>query len=357
MAFTDILKERVAKQHKRIVLPESDSRRVLKAAQRITSEGFAHIILIGNHRDIEEQAAPYHIDLQGVETIDPASYDKMNELCAYLERRNKELPAQEEVSVSALCQDKALFAAALVAIGEADGMVAGTMTTPADLIHIGMRVFGLAEGESIVSGSIIMVTKQNQFGDNGILVFGDSGTICYPTAENLVDIACHCVKRAMATVQIRNPRVAFLSFSTKGSSTGFTVDTVREAVELLKKKDVDFAFDGEIQADAAIIPSVGEQKAPGSPVAGRANILIFPTLDSANIAYKLIRYFANAVALGPLIQGLAKPIHSVSRGGSSRDITNAVAVCCADAIVLERQQTGSLNEGLKEVRPTDVTID
>ena len=353
MAFTDILKERVAKQHKRIVLPESESRRVLKAAQRITSEGFAQIIVIGNRGDIEKQAAPYHIDLHGVEIIDPSSYDRVDEICAYLKRRNQELPEQEEVSLRAVCQDKILFAAGLVAIGAADGMVAGTMTTPAELIHIGLRVFGLGKGESIVSGSIIMVTKQTHFGDNGVLVFGDSGTICYPTAENLVDIAGHCVRRAMATVQIRNPRVAFLSFSTKGSSAGFTVDTVREAVELMKSKDVDFVFDGEIQADAAIVPSVGEQKAPGSPVAGRANILIFPTLDSANIAYKLVRHFSNAIALGPLIQGLAKPIHSVSRGGSSRDITNAVAVCCADAIVLDRKEKGNLNEGLKEVLSHD----
>ena len=165
-----------------------------------------------------------------------------------------------------------------------------------------------------------MITNTPQYGDNGILVLGDCGVIPDPTAEQLADIATMCVDRARRTVQILNPKVAMLSYSTKGSGSGGSVDVVREAVEILKSRNVDFEFDGEIQADAAIVPEVGANKAPGSKVAGHANILVFPSLDAANIGYKLVQRFANATALGPLVQGLAKPVLDLSRGASAEDV-------------------------------------
>ena len=169
------------------------------------------------------------------------------------------------------------------------------------------------------------------------------GVIPYPTAEQLADIACICVERARRTVQMLNPKVALLSYSTKGSGSGETVDTVRQAVEILKERNVDFDFDGELQADAALVPEVGEHKAPGSKVAGHANVLIFPNLDAANIGYKMVQRFANATALGPLVQGLAKPILDLSRGCSTEDIADVVAVCCSDAISTDIMEKEAAN--------------
>lgn len=231
-----------------------------------------------------------------------------------------------------LLTNKTFFAAGLVALGEADGVVSGAVTTSADVIRAGLQVIGPRPGNKTVSSAFILITNTPQYGDEGVLVVGDCGVIPYPTAEQLADVACICVERARKTVQMREPKVAFLSYSTKGSGSGETVDTVREAVEILKQRNVDFKFDGELQADAALVPEVAERKAPGSAVAGQANVLIFPNLDAANIGYKLVQRFANATALGPLVQGLAKPILDLSRGCSSSDIADVVAVCCSDAI-------------------------
>lgn len=332
MSFTDDLKARVSKAQKKIILPETESRRVLKAAERVLANGFARVVLIGDLKEIKKSASNFQIDLTGAEVINPAMYHRMDELCEYCAQRRAKKGMTVEKAREILLTNKTFFAAGLVALGEADGVVSGAVTTSADVIRAGLQVIGPRPGNKTVSSAFILITNTPQYGDEGVLVVGDCGVIPYPTAEQLADVACICVERARKTVQMREPKVAFLSYSTKGSGSGETVDTVREAVEILKQRNVDFKFDGELQADAALVPEVAERKAPGSAVAGQANVLIFPNLDAANIGYKLVQRFANATALGPLVQGLAKPILDLSRGCSSSDIADVVAVCCSDAI-------------------------
>lgn len=332
MSFTDDLKARVSKAQKKIILPETESRRVLKAAERVLANGFARVVLIGDLKEIKKSASNFQIDLTGAEVINPAMYHRMDELCEYFAQRRAKKGMTVEKAREILLTNKTFFAVGLVALGEADGVVSGAVTTSADVIRAGLQVIGPRPGNKTVSSAFILITNTPQYGDEGVLVVGDCGVIPYPTAEQLADVACICVERARKTVQMREPKVAFLSYSTKGSGSGETVDTVREAVEILKQRNVDFKFDGELQADAALVPEVAERKAPGSAVAGQANVLIFPNLDAANIGYKLVQRFANATALGPLVQGLAKPILDLSRGCSSSDIADVVAVCCSDAI-------------------------
>lgn len=256
----------------------------------------------------------------------------MDELCQYFAERRKKKGMTVEQAREIMINNYTFFGAGLVALGDADGVVSGAATTSADVIRAGLQVIGPRPGNKTVSSAFILLTNTPQYGDNGILVLGDCGVIPNPTPEQLADIACICVQRARRTVQMLNPKVALLSYSTKGSGSGTTVENVRKAVEILKQRNVDFDFDGELQADAALVPEVGEHKAPGSKVAGHANVLIFPTLDAANIGYKMVQRFANATALGPLVQGLAKPILDLSRGCSSEDVADVVAVCCSDAI-------------------------
>ena len=296
------------------------------------ANGFARVVLIGDLKEIKKSASNFQIDLTGAEVINPAMYHRMDELCEYFAQRRAKKGMTVEKAREILLTNKTFFAAGLVALGEADGVVSGAVTTSADVIRAGLQVIGPRPGNKTVSSAFILITNTPQYGDEGVLVVGDCGVIPYPTAEQLADVACICVERARKTVQMREPKVAFLSYSTKGSGSGETVDTVREAVEILKQRNVDFKFDGELQADAALVPEVAERKAPGSAVAGQANVLIFPNLDAANIGYKLVQRFANATALGPLVQGLAKPILDLSRGCSSSDIADVVAVCCSDAI-------------------------
>ena len=343
MRFTEDLKARVSKAQKKIVLPETNSRRVLKAAERVLAEGYARIVLVGNLDQIKKDAAKFQIDLTGVEVINPATYYRMDELCQYFAKRREKKGMTVEKAHEIMMNNNTFFAAGLVALGEADGVVSGAATTSADVIRAGLQVIGPRKGNKTVSSAFILLTNTPQYGDNGILVLGDCGVIPYPTAEQLADIACICVERARRTVQMLNPKVALLSYSTKGSGSGETVDTVRQAVEILKERNVDFDFDGELQADAALVPEVGEHKAPGSKVAGHANVLIFPNLDAANIGYKMVQRFANATALGPLVQGLAKPILDLPRGCSTEDIADVVAVCCSDAISTDIMEKEAAN--------------
>ena len=341
MRFTEDLKKRVSKAQKKIVLPETNSRRVLKAAERVLAEGFAKIILIGKLEQIKADAAKFQIDLTGVEVLDPETYPMLDQFCEYFAERRKKKGMTVEKARGILTTNYTFFGACLVAFDVADGMVSGAATTSAEVIRAGLQVIGPRPGNKTVSSAFILITNTPQYGDNGILVLGDCGVIPDPTAEQLADIACICVERARRTVQILDPKVAFLSYSTKGSGSGDSVDKVRQAVEILKERNVDFHFDGEMQADAALVPEVGEHKAPGSKVAGHANVLIFPNLDTANIGYKMVQRFANATALGPLVQGLAKPILDLSRGCSTEDIADVVAVCCSDAIsaeILKKEQ-------------------
>lgn len=335
MGFTVDLKNRVRKAQKKIVLPESGSSRVLKAAERIIAEGFAKVVLVGDLGLIKADAKKYKVDLTGVEVINPASFIAMDDFCKTFAELRAKKGMTEEKAREIFLSDYTFFGAMLVRKGYVDGMVSGAETTSADVIRAGLQIIGARKGLKTVSSAFILITETEQYGDQGILVLGDCGVLPNPTAEQLADIAVSCVERARTTVQITRPRVALLSYSTKGSGSGEGVDKVVAAVEELKRRNVDFDFDGELQVDAALVPEVAERKAPGSSVAGRANILVFPTLEAANIGYKMVERFAKATALGPLIQGLSKPILDLSRGCSTNDIVDVAAVCCSDAIALE----------------------
>ena len=230
MRFTDDLKARVSKAQKKIVLPETNSRRVLKAAERVLADGFAKIVLVGKLEQIKKDAAKFQIDLTGVEVVDPETYYRMDELCAYFAKRREKKGMTVEKAHEIMTTNYTFFAAGLVALGEADGVVSGAATTSADVIRAGLQVVGPRPGNKTVSSAFILLTNTPQYGDNGILVLGDCGVIPNPTAEQLADIACICVERARRTVQILNPKVAFISYSTKGSGAGEFVDNVREAV-------------------------------------------------------------------------------------------------------------------------------
>ena len=338
MRFTEDLKARVSKAQKKIVLPETNSRRVLKAAERVLADGFAKIVLVGKLEQIKKDAAKFQIDLTGVEVVDPETYYRMDELCAYFAKRREKKGMTLEKAREIMLNNYTFFAAGLVALGEADGCVSGAATTSAEVIRAGLQVIGPRPGNKTVSSAFILLTNTPQYGDNGILVLGDCGVIPNPTSEQLADIACICVERARRTVQILNPKVAFLSYSTKGSGAGESVDNVRHAVEILKERNVDFDFDGELQADAALVPSVGESKAPGSEIAGHANVLIVPNLEVGNISYKLVQRLGHAEAIGPILQGIARPVNDLSRGCSIEDVYTMVAVTANQAIAAKEQK-------------------
>lgn len=392
MKFLQDLKKRVAKAQKRIVLPESNSRRVLKAAERIHDEEFARVILVGKASQIMETAAKYQIDLNGIEIIDPETYPMLDRFCEYYVERQTEpsitvetarkimtteygffgtgLGAGYEIDFNGtritipeldyldqtdyipvenskitiqkakelLISDYNYFGACLVAFDIADGMVSGAATTSSAVLHAGVQVIGMHPGVETLTSSMIMVTNTPQFGDNGLFVLGDCGVIMEPTAIQLAEIARQCVNRARLTAQILDPKVAFLSYSTDGSGEGPTVELIHEAVQLLKEQNADFMYDGEMQADAALSPTVCGQKAPHSKINGRANVLVFPNLNTANVCYKMMQRLAGATVLGPLFQGLAKPVMDVSRGCSADEIVSVAAICCSDAIFIEAEK-------------------
>lgn len=338
--FIQRLKQRVAKDMRRIVLPEGDSRRVLQAAEQIEIEGFARPVLVGKHETILKNAATYAIDVSGIELIDPEESPLLPACCEYLAKRRAKVNMTLEQARDILINNPVFFGAALVALDEADGMVAGATLTSADVIRAALQVIGTHPGIETVSSSFIIITEHKQFGDHGIFVLGDASVVVRPTPEQLADITENCVDRARRTVQMLDPKVALLSYSTAGSGSGEDVDLVRQAMRILRDRHVDFDVDGEMQADAALSPRVARQKAPGSAVAGQANILIFPNLVSANICYKMLQHLAGAIALGPLLQGLDKPVMDLSRGCTKSDIVDVVAICCSDVNHIEMKKQG-----------------
>ncbi len=337
MAFMDELKARVKPAQKVIVLPENNSDRALEAASIVAKEGFAKIVLVGDPAELQKSADRLGISFDGVKIVNPATYERMDELCEYFAKRRAKKGMTVEKARDIMLHDTTFFGAGLLALGDADGVVSGSTRTSADTIKAGLQVVGVKPGNKTVCSGFIILSDKKELGDNGKFVFGDCGVIIDPTAEQLADIAVSCAERAKNTVGIKEPKVAMLCYSTKGSGTGPEVDKVKEAVEILKSRNVDFAFDGELQLDASLVPEVGERKAPGSKVAGHANVLVFPNLCSANIGYKLVERFSGATCLGPLVQGLAKPVLDLSRGCSTQDVVDVVAVCASDAIDADKK--------------------
>ncbi len=331
MHLMDAIKEKAAKNLQTVVLPESYDERMLFAAQKIVEQGLARIIILGNPDDIQAAARDKGISLAGVEIENPASSPRLARyIDALVELRKSKGLTHEDAEKLLTAKDNLYFAGMMVRQGDAGGEVAGATSTTGNVLKAAFQTVGTAPGIKTVSSYFFMITKTPSFGENGIILFADCAVNPNPDAQALAEIAVATARNCRSFLDV-DARVAMLSFSTKGSASHDDVDKVLAAIEIAKKIDPTLQIDGELQADAALLPKVGEKKAPGSPVAGKANVLIFPDLDAGNIAYKLVERVAGAEAIGPVIQGLAKPVNDLSRGCSIDDIVNVVAITAVQA--------------------------
>ena len=332
MSFLGQVRKKALQANRRIVLPESSDERVIRAASQILKENLAQVILVGNQEAIMHSAKAYEVSLSGVKIVDPYNFERLNDYVNKLvELRSKKGMTPEEAK-KLLQTDPNFFGAMLVKMGDADGMVSGSASPTANVLRAAIQVIGTQPGVKTVSSVFIMELSQFKDLFGSILVFGDCSVIPVPTSEQLADIATSAAETAVRIAGI-NPRVALLTFSTKGSAKHECVDRVIEAGRILRERKVQFRFDDELQADAALVKSVGEIKAPLSDVSGNANVLIFPTLSAGNIGYKLVQRFAKAEAIGPICQGFAKPINDLSRGCSVEDIVVLTAITSAQACI------------------------
>ncbi len=325
MNLLDQIKEKARKNRQRIVLPESFEERTLKAADIIIQEEIADIILIGNHEAILNEAKKYNLThINKATLVDPENHSKKEAYAGLMVelRKSKGLTHEEALK---LLNDPLYLSTVMIKSGDADGEVAGAENATGNVLRPAFQYVKTKPGISVVSGAFLMFLNDKEFGNDGLMVFADCAVHPNPNAQELAEIAVSAGKTTRAIAGME-PRVAMLSFSTKGSAQHEMVDKVREATEIARKMDPTLKIDGELQADAAIIESVGKKKAPGSEIAGKANVLIFPTLEAGNIAYKLVQRLAHAEAVGPILQGMAAPINDLSRGCSVSDIVNLVAI-------------------------------
>ncbi|MBW6478081.1 MAG: phosphate acetyltransferase [Bacteroidales bacterium] len=319
------IKANAKKHDKCIVLPEGTEERTLKAADEIIRDGIARIILLGNKTEIENLSRQFGLEhIAQATIIDPVNHEKKQFYADLLFeiRKNKGLTREEALK---LVEDPLYLATLLIKNGDADGEVAGAANATGNVLRPAFQIVKTLPGINVVSGAFIMIMPDKKWGEEGILVFADCAVHPDPTAEELAQIAVMTAQTTQAIVGVE-PRVAMLSFSTKGSANHPMCDKVIEATNIAKQMQPDLKIDGELQADAAIVEAIGKSKAPGSEIAGRANVLVFPTLEVGNIAYKLVQRLAGAEAVGPVLQGMAAPINDLSRGCSVEDIVNLVAI-------------------------------
>jgi len=331
MHLVDQIKAKARGNLQTVVLPEGYDNRMIEASAKITADGLANIILLGNAESLSAKAAEMGVSLSGVTLIDPKSSDLLSAYADELvEIRKKKGLSREQALTLLTGEDNLYFAAMMVHKGDAGGAVAGAYNTTGEVLRAAFQVIGTAPGMKTVSSVFLMVTKTPDFGENGVLCFADCAVNPNPDAQALAEIAVSTAASCKSFLGVE-ARVAMLSFSTKGSAKHEDCDKVLKALEIAKELAPELSIDGELQADAALIPKVGEKKAPGSTVAGHANTIIFPDLDAGNIGYKLVERLASAEAVGPIIQGLAKPVNDLSRGCSIDDIVNVAAITAVQA--------------------------
>ena len=325
MDLMKLIKENAIKHQQRIVLPESFEPRTLQAADILIAEKIAKIILIGTPEKIKEKSSSLGLKhISGAHIVDPDHNPKTKEYADMMVELRKAKGLTYDQAVE-LLKNPLYLATVMIKYGDADGEVAGAENATGNVLRPAFQFVKTMPGISVVSGAFLMFIKDHQFGEDGLMVFADCAVHPNPTAQELAEIAVATGKTTRAIAGFE-PRIAMLSFSTKGSAEHEMVDKVRIATEIAKKLDPSLEIDGELQADAAIIESIGKQKAPGSKIAGKANVLVFPSLESGNIAYKLVQRLAKADAVGPILQGMAAPINDLSRGCSVDDIVNLVAI-------------------------------
>ena len=329
MSFIDGLKDKAKQNIKTIILTESEDKRVLEAAQKVKKQGFANIILIGNEEDANKLAKENNIDISGIPVIKPETSDKFDEYAnAFYELRKAK--GMTEDKAREMLKDNMYFGTMMVKMGDADGLVSGACHSTANTLRPALQILKTAPGTKLVSAFFLMVVPNCNYGENGIFIFGDIGLVENPTADELSEIAISSSK-SFEQLTGKESKVAMLSYSTYGSAHSELTEKVVEATKLLKEKMPNLICDGELQLDAAIIPEINASKAPGSPLKGEANTLIFPNLDAGNIGYKLVQRLAKAEAYGPLCQGIAKPVNDLSRGCNSDDIVGVVAITAVQA--------------------------
>lgn len=329
MSLMESVKAKAKENRKHILLPEGTEERTVQAAARITAEGIAKVTLFGKREEIEAVAKKYQVSLDGIDTVDPETHP---DYAAYTEKfyEMRKRKGMDMVKAAETMKNPLFYAAMMIKEKKADGFVSGAINTTGNTLRPGLQIIKMKPGIHTVSSFFVMEIPNRQYGDNGLMVFADCAVNIDPTAEQLAEIAVSSAESAKALCGME-PRVAMLSFSTKGSAKHENVDKVVQATALVKEMAPELNVDGELQADAALVESVGQLKSPGSPVAGKANVLVFPDLQAGNIGYKLVQRLAGADAIGPICQGFAAPINDLSRGCSVEDIVSVVAITAVQA--------------------------
>ena len=332
MNLLEKIVERAKSNKQRIVLPEATEERTLRAADKALADGLAELILIGNPDEIASLASQWELgNIDKATIIDPENNPKSEEYASLLaELRKKKGMTIEQARE--LVKNPLYLGCMIIKTEGADGQISGALSTTGDTLRPALQIIKCAPGVTCVSGAMLLITKQPEYGEDGVLVMGDVAVTPMPDADQLAQIAVCTAQTAKSVAGFADPRVAMLSFSTKGSAKHEVVDKVVEATRLAKERCPELKVDGELQADAALVPSVGAKKAPGSDIAGKANVLVVPCLEVGNIAYKLVQRLGDAIAIGPVLQGIARPVNDLSRGCSVDDIYYMVAITACQAM-------------------------